>query len=650
MKISTILDNVDNGALALPTFQRGFVWRRDQVRKFMESLYRRHPVGSLLVWVTTGNVDARGSSSKSTGPIQLLLDGQQRITTLYGIMRGKAPRFFDGDEKAFTGLHFNLKHEEFAFYQKSRMQGDKLWIDVTKLFQKGESPFITELTTMPDQSRLGEFINRVVALKNIGESDLHIDQVTGEDKTTDVVVEIFNNVNRGGTKLSNGDLALAEICASWPEARDEMKVRLAKWEQAGFKFNLDWLLRCINAIVTGSAPFSALHEVSVSDFESGLIRAEQSIDALLNFFSARLGLDHDRVLGSRYAFPLLGRYLDDRNGDFGSDTDQGQLMYWYIHTMLWGRYSGSTETVLNQDLAVIRDSDGALDRLIGQLRQQRGDLSVTPGDLFGAWGRGSRFYPLLYMLTRIQGTRDWGSGIQLSAKMLGAMGQLHLHHIFPKSLLYEDDAKYSMAEVNSLANLTFLTRKTNLEVSNRNPVEYLPEYMAKHDGAVESHWMPLDSTLWSIDRYRDFLEARRELLAAATNQMLDRLLHGSIESSAGIPNIVGLEADRLPGGVESEQEERQLHACNAWVEKLGLPAGELTFELADEESGKALAIIDLAWPDGVQPGLSVPVALLIDEDAKTEQIVNDAGYRFFTDIGAFQRYVALEILPGEIAA
>ena len=649
MKIASILANVENDHLTLPTFQRGFVWRRDQVRRFMESLYRRHPVGSLLVWVTTGSVEVRGSASKAPGAIQLLLDGQQRITTLYGIMQGRAPKFFDGDANTFTGLHFDLESEEFAFYQKSRMQGQPLWIDVTDLFQKGVGPAIAQLTALPEmQPRLGEFVGRVMALHNIGEFDLHIDQVTGEDKSTDIVVDIFNNVNSGGTKLSHGDLALAEICASWPEARDEMKVRLAKWEQAGFKFNLDWFLRCINAIVTGNAQFAALHKVGVTDFESGLVRAEKSIDALLNFFSARLGLDHDRVLGSRYAIPLLARYLDDRDGDFGSDSDQGKLMYWYIHAMLWGRYSGSTETMLNQDLALIKDGDGALDRLIAQLLQQRGDLSVTAGNLFGAWGRGSRFYPLLYMLTRIEGTRDWGSGLQLSTRMLGAMGQLHLHHIFPKSLLYK--AGYSMAEVNSLANLTFLTAKTNQEVSNRDPAEYLPEYMARHAGAVESHWMPLEPALWSIDRFRDFLDARRELLAAATNGMLDRFLSGSVETTADIPNIVDLDARRLPGGVESEEEERQLHACNTWVQKLGLPAGELTYELADAESGEALAVIDLAWPDGLQSGLSAPVALLIDEDAEIEQIVNGAGYRFFTDVGAFQRYVALEILPGEIAA
>ena len=84
-----------------------------------------------------------------------------------------------------------------------------------------------------------------------------------------MVVEIFNRVNSGGTKLSKGDLALAKICAEWPEARDEMKSRLEKWRRAGFQFKLDWLLRTINAVLTGEALFSALKDVDTATFQAG---------------------------------------------------------------------------------------------------------------------------------------------------------------------------------------------------------------------------------------------------------------------------------------------------------------------------------------------------------------------------------------------
>ncbi len=116
MKINTILDHIDNGHMALPEFQRGYVWNRDQVRGLFDSLYKRHPVGGLLVWATESkSAAARGNGHLAVGVVKLLLDGQQRMTSLYGVVRGKAPTFFDGNDSAFNGLRFNLEEEIFEF-------------------------------------------------------------------------------------------------------------------------------------------------------------------------------------------------------------------------------------------------------------------------------------------------------------------------------------------------------------------------------------------------------------------------------------------------------------------------------------------------------------------------------------------------------
>ena len=91
MKISTILDQIDSGFIALPEFQRGYVWNREQVRGLFDSMYRRHPVGGLLVWATEARTAAhRGDGSITAGIVKLLLDGQQRMTSLYGVVRGES--------------------------------------------------------------------------------------------------------------------------------------------------------------------------------------------------------------------------------------------------------------------------------------------------------------------------------------------------------------------------------------------------------------------------------------------------------------------------------------------------------------------------------------------------------------------------------
>ncbi|MFQ5744213.1 MAG: DUF262 domain-containing protein, partial [Acidobacteriota bacterium] len=211
MRVNTILDQIDLGSMALPVFQRGYVWNREQVRGLMDSLYRRHPVGSLLIWVTKPETAAaRGDGGLSQGAVKLLLDGQQRITTLYGIIRGRPPAFFEGNSRTFTSLHFNLEEETFEFYLPMKMKGNPMWIDVTELMQMGAGKAIQKLIKVPElQDNLDMYIHRLNAIDQIKAVDFHIDEVTGDDKTVDVVVEIFNRVNSGGTKLSKGDLALA---------------------------------------------------------------------------------------------------------------------------------------------------------------------------------------------------------------------------------------------------------------------------------------------------------------------------------------------------------------------------------------------------------------------------------------------------------
>ncbi len=646
MKVSTILDHIDSGHIALPEFQRGYVWNRDQVRGLLNSLYRRHPVGGLLVWATESKTaDHRGDGPVAAGVVKLLLDGQQRVTTLYGVVRGKAPKFFDGNATAFTGLRFHLDTETFAFFQPLKMQGDPLWIDVTALMQQGNEglgQFVARLSQEPALApKLGEYVGRLSRLLGIVEIDLHIEEVTGEDKSLDVVVDIFNQVNSGGTKLSKGDLALAKICAEWPDARDEMKRALSRWAAADYNFNLDWLLRSVNTVLTGEAKFTFLHDKTAEEVQDGLKRAVKRIDTCLNLIGGRLGLDHDQVLFGRFAIPVMVRYLDLRSGALDA-KERDKLLFWFAQAGMWGRFSGSTESYIDQDLAALEGSDGGLDKLLEQLRLWHGGLRSEPGHFTG-WSLGARFYPVLYLLTRMGESKDWGTGLPLKSSMLGKMSKLEVHHIFPKARLYE--IGHNRPEVNALANFCFLTKDTNLDISDEFPEVYFPEIEKNHPGALASQWIPLDQALWKIERYRDFLEARRELLAAETNKRMAELLHGDLQwleggakPAASAPEVGIIHA------VASEREDEELRALNDWMQAHGLPGGVLAFDFADEVSGEQKAMFDMAWPNGIQEKLTQPVALLLNGNTETVALASRAGFRCFTMIGPFKEYVEKEIL------
>jgi hypothetical protein len=253
------------------------------------------------------------------------------------------------------------------------------------------------------------------------------------------------------------------------------------------------------------------------------------------------------------------------------------------------------------------------------------------------------------MLTRVYHAQDWGSGIELSNLLLGKLNKLQLHHIFPKALLHKHH--YSRADVNALANYAFLTQDTNLQITDRPPAEYLPEFAAKHPGVLESHWIPMEPDLWKIERYQDFLAARRELLAKAANAFLDSLLAGTMPEvkvtppawDTGSPGSAPA-APILVVPSAKDPDEEAVEECDAWVTARGLPKGEYMYELLDPTTNEVRAVLDLAWPNGLQEGLSQPVAFVPETDEAMEQAMNKAGYRFFTRLVDFQHYVGQEIL------
>ena len=131
-----------------------------------------------------------------------------------------------------------------------------------------------------------------------------------------------------------------------------MSNRLEGWEVEGFSLRFEWLLRATNATLTGEAKFTALREIDAQEFRSGLESSSDTIDQLLNLIGSRLGLDHDRVLSGRYAFPAYG----------GASSHNTQCCRTPPHktgcsigmcTFIWGRHTGN-ETTLNQDLRASR--------------------------------------------------------------------------------------------------------------------------------------------------------------------------------------------------------------------------------------------------------------------------------------------------------
>ena len=140
MKIATILDKIDEHQLFVPAFQREYVWKRDDAKKLLDSLIKDYPTGTMLIWETNQPPELKGPHQydQKQGAVRILLDGQQRITTLYMLIRGEIPPYYTLPEitNDTRGLYVNVETKELEYYSQSKMGKDPSWRNITDIFRK----------------------------------------------------------------------------------------------------------------------------------------------------------------------------------------------------------------------------------------------------------------------------------------------------------------------------------------------------------------------------------------------------------------------------------------------------------------------------------------------------------------------------------
>ncbi len=534
MQISTLLHQVDIGAIQLPKFQRGFEWTRPRIVKFFDSLYRDFPIGNLLLWKTqSGNVPLRGSNALAQMNFDLLLDGQQRVTTLYGVIRGKTPPFYEESHTDFPGfgIHFHLKEQRFAFPSKKALAESDLWINLTELFKGGrkqERHLLRNLEDMAEYAdNMDDYGDRLARIADIPNKLVGLDHIEGDERSLDEIVEIFNAVNSGGQRLSKGDLALARLSLQWPDARETLLRYSREWRTQNLDLSLDWLLLAYNVFLTEEADFDKITKLPAQELKEGARSTKRYIDDVLNLLADRLGIvNKDVLFGPRaiYSMALCWKKM----GKAMTYEEQGKLLYWYVHAGMRRANAGPKPTLIG-DLRAIEKSPNPIDGLLDKLTTDFGRLDIQPEQIVA--GRTSLYYSFLYLMTRLEESQDWRTGFALKHGLLGGQNQLHVHHVFPQSALRK--AGVSKELIDQVGNLSFQTAQSNQELGRRLPEEYFPEVETKFPGALESQWIPREEALWSIDRYPDFLQRRRELIAERANELLTTLKNSAAAGAGG---------------------------------------------------------------------------------------------------------------------
>jgi hypothetical protein len=554
--VEELVGMIERGELRLPEMQRQYVWRSTRVRDLLDSLYRGYPSGAILLWETDEKVPLQEFAiAQQRNPFQstrLLLDGQQRLTSLSAVIRGE--RVSVRGRSRPIDLLFNLEHpdqlavvtevqenadndddltEDEADSTDDELQRrfDKMtfvvstkklqalphWVSVSDVFKTDEdAPFLARAgVERIDDPRYKKYSQRLARLRGIRRYVYRMD-VLERGLSYDEVTEIFVRVNSLGAKLRSSDLALAQITAKWRNSLAIFQAFQKKCAERGFEIELGIHLRNMIACATGQSRFLTVANLSQETLQRSWTAACDGMEFAINFLKSNACIDSPALLSSPFILVALSYFGHKR--DFSITPNEAKrLRYWTLAANAKGRFSrGSSETLLDQDLATIRDG-GDVDALIDRLRLQVGRLDISPEELEGRNQR-SALFKTMFLAFRAAGATDWRSNLTIAIDHSGAQHKLQFHHIFPKAVL---KGTYSSRDADDIANLAFIGGKTNRAISDRPPVDYLPELVARAGSQpFESQCIPIERTVLELGAYDAFLSERRRLVASRLNEFL----------------------------------------------------------------------------------------------------------------------------------
>lgn len=581
--LTHIIEDIKHGKIALPDIQRPFVWSNAKVRDLMDSMYRGYPVGTLMFWETGAEVGTRqvGGGPSDRAAKLLIVDGQQRITSLFAVMTGTEVLTQDFRRKRIR-LAFSPVTETFAVTDAAIEKDPSFVPDITELWGGAYRSVTRAFFKRLEDARGAEFgdddhdalearIDRVRDLKDFRFQVIELGESAGEEQ----VAEIFVRINSEGVQLNQADFILTLMSVYWEKGRRELETfsrqcvdPVVTGPSPKNKFiepSPDQLLRCGVGLAFGRGKLSIVYsllrgkdldtgEVSASRRDSQFLALDKAQQDVLNLthwheflkcieragFRNRKMISSENALIYSYTMWLVGKCR------FGLDYAplRSIIARWFFMVHTTGRYTTSPESSIESDLRRIErleSNDGhvfvqELDRIIRS--NFTGDYwsislaaaldsssSRSPG-LFAYWAALNILdADALFSDVRVKDLID---------RQADAKKGIERHHLFPRAHL-KDKGVTATSTINAIANLAFMDWPENNGIRDAAPRDYWPEVSGKISQqrlTRQVHWHALP-TAWYDLEYNDFLERRRSRMAAIVREGFESLS----EPSAPISNV-----------------------------------------------------------------------------------------------------------------
>ena len=495
IKVRNLIDDYRAGHVVIPEFQREYVWQPAKAAKLIDSLYKGFPVSSLLLWESTEEIRARQRDPrpKRSAPINWLIDGQQRVITL--------SRVQNGDE----GIDIVFHPEEEKFRRaNAATRKDPNWVHVSELW---DDDLYRQIRRNLDGSRNADRREaRFEAVRRI--LDYEIPIVRMVDHSFNAAVESFTRINTLGVRLKQQDIESAQVAARHTGfVADQVVPFLKRVRYQGFKrLNVMHLFRACSFVAKPDGRSrTPLHELQQRDVLAAWRKTEKATEQAMSLIRSELGLVNMNFLWSgALVVPLIALCARMSPRERNSE----ELARWLALASLCRRYSGASETALDQDLRACR-SEEPVRALLRNLRTLR-SLVARPEDFSSTLSDRSGLLTL-YIACMHRGVLDFYTG----GKVL-LQNDVDRHHILPRAQFPER----SRSKADNIANMAFIAGDVNKAIGQTGPEVYLAQLKPR---ILQSQCIPTDSDLWRIDKAQAFWEARQKLLAESFNEYIGQV-------------------------------------------------------------------------------------------------------------------------------
>ena len=537
MKISQVLDKVDEKQLFVPAFQREYVWKRKNAKDLISSLIYEYPTGTMLTWETNSPPELKGQHKydERQGAVKLILDGQQRITTLYLLIRGTVPPYYTPEEiiNDVRNLYINLETRELEYYKKNAMKNNPLWVNLTDIFQNKVR--LRDIVEAIESKNDGERMSRekenliddnIRIIERIKEREF-VEQIIPTKASIKDAIDIFYIVNASGVNLTDAELALAQISGYWPEARERIKEKLKALEKEGWVFSLDFMMYVLLGVMHSLG--SKMEKLHGKENLPRIIEVwdqleSHTLDYVFNMMRSQAYIDHSKEINSAYALIPIIAFVFNKGKAPLDQQEIKKVIKWFYYSQIRYRYISQLPQKLDRDLRVVDSDENPFDRLLNVIESER-KLEINKDEFVGV-GVSHPLWGLMKWYFKSHGAICLSTGLSIR-KNMGKRYDLEWDHIFPYSVLAEQGYdknnrnKYALAQ--EITNRAVLTQVANRTKSNKSAEGYLTEVTEKFPSSLKLQCIPEDKELWELEKYEQFLEARRILLAKELNDFLEGL-------------------------------------------------------------------------------------------------------------------------------